>query len=1160
MILPPINEFEHSEGNYMKRSLHNLGETIQSLLGFKKDLTFTWAESVRVIIEGLSSATNSPDSTSTPTYLTYLEDAKLSHKENCDLEAAILKLEDELAALKAHLGQLDSKRREALNKLLDLKGSIRVFCRVKPFLLSDEQAYPGPLVVSDSDKLVIKLAGGKTREYNFDKVFLPGASQDEIFTEVEPIIKSALDGHNVCIFAYGQTGTGKTFTMEGKPDCPGIVPHTIQELFRHASQDRTVDFTFTFSMLEVYMGNVRDLLGSRTKKAADHMPKCLSIQMDAKGAVEIENLREFVIANASQASKLYRKGSRARSTSWTNANESSSRSHCLIRISISCSSSPDRNRDTSKLWMVDLGGSERLLKTQSTGHTMEEGKAINMSLSALGDVISALQKKQAHVPYRNSKLTQILRDSVGEDSRLLMLVHISPKEDDLPETICSLGFATRVRGIHLGWEQSPEVKVQKAATMAELMQQIKCLEDDCQSARNNIETVEFLLRQKKKYLAKSNTSSEDHETPKSPASQVTEIHSIELGNVAQGSVGLPRYMNSTSCSRIRGKSSDADTKYTTGFIKKREHLNGRRKSLLGSAKNVIFPEMDQSLCNSESTVSYNSVFRQSSLSVKKNLSRIYSKQYDFEESQCFSESSTPKDSGMLDDEKMNESYSEWSSFDGSQFLSGCNTPMNIGEYNNMKVNGTYSKPCTLDESKYMSECNMPKNIGEYKHLKMNGTYSIKKNLSRMYSKQCDLEELQLFSECSTPKDNEMLDSERMNGIYSECSNFDGSQFLLGCNTPKNILKVNGTHSKPCILDESKCMPECNMPKNIGEYNHLKMNGTYSIKKNLSRMYSKQHDLEELQFFSECSTPKDNEMLDSEKMNGIYSECSNFDGSQFLLGCNTPKNIGEYNNMKVNGTYSGPCTPEESKCMSECNMPKNIGKANNLKVNETISKLCTSDESNCSLECNYNMNRLMECEMGNKMKVSDTFPKKCIIDEPECLSERSMPESGLMSSLMPRCKRVLAFQSPYNETVNIDFWSNNITENSELTLIETFLCDQPINDKNEYNQSPSQGEQNSKQFSTQASLNPCLSMGEPMTCGRKIPIDMAAAAATTKMAETSLKKGKAATMAKTATGDVQAKPIWKSKKHIEYKIYFNRKALLDCVSSSTFQLGNLKQLN
>lgn len=728
MFLPPDDE--PFAGKYMSKSLQNLGKSIQSLLGSKTDFTFTWAESVRLIVEDLSLANESCDSDGS---LARFRDAKLSEEEKTDLKASISKLEDELAALQVCVRQLNAERRETLNKLLDLKGNIRVFCRVRPFLFSEKQAITGPLVVPDLDKVVIKLAGGKTKEYNFDKVFLPGASQDEIFTEVEPIIRSALDGHNVCIFAYGQTGTGKTFTMEGTPDCPGIVPHMIQELFHQASLDRTVSFTFSFSMLELYMGHLRDLLTSQSTN--------LSIQMDAKGTVEIENLREVIMTNFSQARKLYSKGSRARSTAWTNANESSSRSHCLIRIAISCSGAPERYRDTSKLWMVDLGGSERLQKTQATGQTMEEGKAINMSLSALGDVISALQNKQAHIPYRNSKLTQILRDSIGEDSKTLMLVHISPKADDLSETICSLSFATRAKGVHLGRELSYEVKVQTEANMVELMQKMRCLEDDCQSARNNIQTVEFLLREKKKHLAKSDPSLGYQETADSQASQETEMtYNIELGNVAEGSVGLPRYMNATACSRIRGKSVDADFK-TPGVTKKRMQLsNERKKSLSGNAKTMIFPEMDQSVCGSESYVSNDSVLTHSSLPNKKKMNRIYSKRCGIDEFLCFSERTSPKVGGISKNKIRTGIYSKQSTISESQCSSEGKTPMG-------KANEKYYKQYTIDQSQCLSECNTPKDSGLREH-----------EVIGAYSEEFTIAEYQFLSECNTPESKQVRSS------------------------------------------------------------------------------------------------------------------------------------------------------------------------------------------------------------------------------------------------------------------------------------------------------------------------------------------------------------------------------------------------------------------
>ncbi|GLJ45626.1 hypothetical protein SUGI_0960390 [Cryptomeria japonica] len=622
-------------------ALENLGESIQSLLGSKTELTFTWGDAVRFMIKDLSSDPNSVSFQPSPTE----QNVRLSEAEKLQLEEDIVKLEGELDALKAHFRQSDNKRRDTLNKILDLKGSIRVFCRMRPFLSNEKRTHPGPSIAPHLEKVMIK-AGGKSKEFHFDKVFLPEASQDEVFAEVEPIIRSALDGHNVCMFAYGQTGSGKTYTMEGRQDSPGVIPRTIQELLEKAALDSTSTFTFTFSMLEVYNGCLRDLLVHRPTRFTDATPKCLSIQMDAHGGVEILNLREVVVTDFKQAIQWYRVGIRARSTAWTNTNESSSRSHCLIRIVISCLAHENRNVNTSKLWMVDLGGSERLLKTQATGQTMEEGKAINLSLSALGDVIGALQRKQSHVPYRNSRLTQILRDSLGHDSKTLMLVHISPKEDDLLETVCSLKFATRARGIQLMRELSDEAKEQRAAVMDTLMLHMKHLEDECVSAKNNMETIQFLLREKKKIFAKSDPSSENHELVQPSVGQEefgmdAESLDCSLSDKPLGSK-LPRFMAPTASSRLRGKPNDTNCISPRSGIK-REKVNGKGDTLPAHVRIVAaFPkssDIARSQSDTECSPLDERMLRRYSMPNSRVGSRFVSKQCTINESQCLSESS-----------------------------------------------------------------------------------------------------------------------------------------------------------------------------------------------------------------------------------------------------------------------------------------------------------------------------------------------------------------------------------------------------------------------------------------------------------------------------------------------------------------------------------------
>lgn len=345
-----------------------------------------------------------PDSVdgSPPVSTVYTDVGVVPEHQKNELEHLISNLEGEIEELRLKQKKLDKKRREALSKILDIKGSIRVFCRIRPNLVTEKRKISEP-VSAGPEKIQVKF-GGTRKDFEFDKVFNQEASQESVFVDVEPILRSAMDGHNVCVFAYGQTGTGKTFTMDGTNKEPGIIPRALEELFRQASLDNSSSFTFTMSMLEVYMGNLRDLLSPRPsgRPHEQYMTKCnLNIQTDPKGLIEIEGLSEVQISDYAKAKWWYNKGKRFRSTSWTNVNEASSRSHCLTRISIfRHGDALEVKSEVSKLWMIDLGGSERLLKTGAKGLTLDEGRAINLSLSALADVVAALKRKRCHVPYR----------------------------------------------------------------------------------------------------------------------------------------------------------------------------------------------------------------------------------------------------------------------------------------------------------------------------------------------------------------------------------------------------------------------------------------------------------------------------------------------------------------------------------------------------------------------------------------------------------------------------------------------------------------------------------------------------------------------------------------------------------------------------------------
>lgn len=540
-------------------------------------------------IDGLPPVSYFSDSPPLPTICTDVN--VIPEHEKNELQQSISNLEGEISQLKLRQRLWDEKRREALNKIIDIKGSIRVFCRVRPFLLMDKRRIREP-ISAGSEKIVVKSAGTR-KGFDFDKVFPQETSQEDVFAEVKPILRSALDGHNVCIFAHGQTGTGKTFTMDGTSEHPGIIPRALKELFCQASLDSSSYITFSMSMLEVYMGSLRDLLSPKPAcRPHEAVTRCnLNIQTDPKGLVEIEGLTEVQIVDFAKARWWYNRGRRVRSTSWTNVNEASSRSHCLTRITMfRHGDASEAKREVGKLWMVDLGGSERLLKTGATGLTLDEGRAINLSLSALGDVIAALRRKRGHVPYRNSKLTQILKDSLGAGSKVLMLVHVSPCEEDVGETICSLSFAKRARAIECNRELSEDLKSHREKRVKELEEDMREAEEERHKLKNQIQKVDLLLRENRKLFSTTYGPLEDEKAPISPKEYLKEAvemprkpEKTSKGNVSNS---LPRFMTSTAASRQRQSAAERE-------------VVGKARSLRSVARSSIQFTSSQSMSYSD---------------------------------------------------------------------------------------------------------------------------------------------------------------------------------------------------------------------------------------------------------------------------------------------------------------------------------------------------------------------------------------------------------------------------------------------------------------------------------------------------------------------------------------------------------------------------------
>ncbi|NXG72004.1 KIF27 protein, partial [Baryphthengus martii] len=341
---------------------------------------------------------------------------------------------------------------------------VKVAVRIRP-LLSKEVLHNHQVcvrLVPNTQQIII----GKDRVFTFDFVFSKNSTQEEVYTVcIKPLLVSLTEGYNATVFAYGQTGSGKTYTIGGghiasvAEDEKGIIPRAIQELFQHISENRNTDFHVKVSYIEVYKEELRDLLELETSVKEIH------IREDEKGNTVIVGAKEFQVECADEVISLLESGNAARHTGVTQMNEHSSRSHAIFTISI-CQKQPaepqkitDAAQDSSwksvqviasKFHFVDLAGSERVTKTGNTGERFKESIQINSGLLALGNVISALgdpKRKSVHIPYRDAKITRILKDSLGGNAKTVMITCISPSSSDFDESLNSLKYANRAKNI-----------------------------------------------------------------------------------------------------------------------------------------------------------------------------------------------------------------------------------------------------------------------------------------------------------------------------------------------------------------------------------------------------------------------------------------------------------------------------------------------------------------------------------------------------------------------------------------------------------------------------------------------------------------------------------------------------------------------------------------
>ncbi|KIJ65298.1 hypothetical protein HYDPIDRAFT_175253 [Hydnomerulius pinastri MD-312] len=398
-----------------------------------------------------------------------------------------------IAELEAEAREAEMVRRKLHNMVQELKGNIRVFCRVRPVLPHDLTSPPAGLRRSGSssgnspnpdeqekgavadiafpdkrDHKEIVLAsssssamGNERKEvhnFSFDRVFEPESTQSDVFEEISLLAQSCVDGYNVCIFAYGQTGSGKSFTMEGGASeaTMGMIPRAVSEVFRAAQalKSKGWEYKMEGQFLEIYNETINDLLGKGEFDKKKHEIK--HDKTASSASTRVTDVNVMPLHTPREVTALLRLANSRRTVAATLMNERSSRSHSVFTLRISGSNEHTGERCEGSLNLVDLAGSERLNSSGAAGdkERLKETQNINRSLSALGDVIAALgekgEKGEKHIPYRNSKLTYLLQNSLSGNSKTLMILNLSPLAAHLSESLTSLRFATKVNNTTIG--------------------------------------------------------------------------------------------------------------------------------------------------------------------------------------------------------------------------------------------------------------------------------------------------------------------------------------------------------------------------------------------------------------------------------------------------------------------------------------------------------------------------------------------------------------------------------------------------------------------------------------------------------------------------------------------------------------------------------------
>ena len=320
------------------------------------------------------------------------------------------------------------ENRELHSIIKDLRGNVRIYTRIRPCGVTGDAS--NNMVRCNEEESTLQVYSQRHREwrqYTFDRVFGESATQESIYMEATSLIRSVMDGHTVTIFAYGQTGSGKTHTMQY------LNKKALEDLFVY-QEDEDMTYSFNVQLLEIYNDRVRDLLSGSSEN--------LKIQSTRGGSgSNVPDAIQVNVATVDDVDRILQHGTSTRSVGATHMNDQSSRSHQILTVMVDCIDPMTQTViNHGCLNLIDLAGSERLDRSKAEGVRKEETKHINSSLSALGRVMNGLAEKHDYISFRDSKLTQLLEDSLSGRSKSMMFMHISPEESSVLETMSTLNF------------------------------------------------------------------------------------------------------------------------------------------------------------------------------------------------------------------------------------------------------------------------------------------------------------------------------------------------------------------------------------------------------------------------------------------------------------------------------------------------------------------------------------------------------------------------------------------------------------------------------------------------------------------------------------------------------------------------------------------------